>query len=313
MSRNIFSRNFVSISGFTNVADALTAIGANFEVEKRDIFIADENGDNQNDAQRAAGFSAMVRKDNEDFLGIVSSNYGVIQYLKGTETTQDLVNDGEAAYGFGHVYNKGERLYLTMTDGSVTDLGNGHNVRSYFTLTATHDGTGAFEIAPTFVDDATGAVLTFGAKGKIWTKHSKHVDGRIDTLRHRLAKVQEFFGDFVDVAKKLATVRLSALDAEGFVKELIPGDSTRSQNIRDKVIASWLGGPQAVYASCNNTLLGLYLAFCYYADNDKIVRESKKVRRDSAEIAAVLDGEAARQKAEAYAQTVELARKLGIL
>lgn len=313
MVRNIFSRNFKRIEGIESAEAALESIGANFEVEKRDMFIANESGDNTLEASRATGFAAMVRKDNENFLGVVSANYGVVQYIRGVQATQELVENKEAAYGFGHTYNLGERLYLTMTDGSVTDLGGGHNVRSYFTLTATHDGTGAFEIAPTFIDDATGAVLTFGAKGKIWTKHSKHVDGRIDTLRHRLAKVREFFQEFATIAQKLTTVKLSALDAEAFVKDLIPGDSTRSANIRDKVMSAWAGGPQAVYASCNGTLLGLYLSFCHYADNEKTVRTSKKIAKPSAEIAAVLDGEAARQKAECYANTIELARRLGVL
>lgn len=311
--RSIFHRNFTAIDGIDNVDEALEAIGANFTVTKRDMFVANPENENSPEAQRATGYSAMVREDNEDFLGVVSANYGIVQFRAGVEATQELVKNREAAYGFGHTYNKGERMYLTLTDNEVADLGSGHTVRSYFTLTMTHDGTGAFEIAPTIVDDATGAILTFGAKGKIWTKHSKHVDGRIDTLRHRLAQVREFFSEFKDTVAKLATVRLSALDAEAFLKELIPGDSTRSANIRDKVLAGWMGGPQVVHPTCNGTLLGLYLAFCSYADNEKTVRSSKKVSRQSAEVAAALDGEAAKQKAEAYANTVTLARKLGIL
>jgi len=313
MARSIFERNFTAINGIATASEALEAVGANFEVEKRDVFIANPDNDNEPNAQRAAGYAAMVRRDNEAFLGMVSANYGIVQYRKAVEATQEVVQKGEATFGFGHTYNLGERLYLVMTDGSVADLGSGVKVKSYFTLVTSHDGTVGFEISPTFVNTQTGAVLTFSSSGKVWTKHSKHVDGRIDSLRHKLTLVREFFKEFVDTTRKLATVRLSSADAEAFIKEIIPGDSTRATNIRDGVIASWKGGVQAVHASCNGTLLGLYLAFCNYADNEKTVRNSKKISRASAEVAASLDGEAARQKAECYAATVELGRKLGIL
>lgn len=313
MSRSIFERNFTRITGLNTAKEALEAIGGDFTVTKRDVFIANSDNENEPNAQRATGYSAMTREDNESFLGMVSSNYGIVQYLKAVTATQELVQNKEASYGFGHTYNLGERLYLVMTDGAEEDLGDGVKVKSYFTLVTSHDGSVGFEIAPTFVNTQTGAVLTFNSSGKVWTKHSKHVDGRIDSLRHRLSKVREFFREFVDTTRKLGKVKLVTETAESFLKEIIPGDSTRATNIRDGVISSWKAGPQAVHASCNGTLLGLYLAFCNYADNEKTVRNSKKVSRASAEVAASLDGEAARQKAECYAATVELGRKLGIL
>jgi hypothetical protein len=278
MKRSIFERNFIPVNGITSVDDVLKAIGADFTVTKRDMFIANSDNENETEAQRAAGYSAMVREDNEGFLGVVSSNYGIVQYRKAVEPTQELVQNKEAGYGYGHVYNLGERLYLTMTDGAEADLGNGVKVKSYFTLVTSHDGTVGFEISPTFVNVQTGAVLTFNSSGKVWTKHSKHVDGRIATLRHRLSKVRDFFTEFVDTTRKLGTVKLSAADAESFLKEIIPGDSTRSANIRDGIISGWMAGPQAIHASCNGTLLGLYLAFCNYADNDKTLRRVSTVK-----------------------------------
>jgi len=210
------------------------------------------------------------------------------------------------------VYGRGRRLYLVMGDEAAVELEGGIRVKNFFTLLSSHDGSSAFEIMPTFVREDTGTVLTFDSSGKIWTKHSRHVEYRLESLSAKVSKIKTFFKEFSEMVSDFATIKLGAQDVELFLRSLIPGESVRSQNIRHRVAAIYHGGVQAAYASCNGTLLGCYLAFCEYCDSDKTVRMSKKIDLKSSNVNAALSGEGAKQKAVAFANAILLAKKLGV-
>jgi len=293
--------------------EAVAQCGADFEVEKVDMLIRPDG-----ETEAVVPFhQAIMRKDTHDILGVMSRSYGIVQYATAVKATEALVEEGMAVYAFGRLLGKGEKFYLFMTDEQVLDLGIGSNgipllIQNHFSICSSHDGSLGFEISPTPVILNSGSIFTVNQSGRVWTKHSKKVDGRVETLKSRFHKVREFWAEFTDSARMMATAKVTNQQAEEFFLGLVDGDSTRAENIRAKLVSIYVGGPQRVYPAANGTVFGLLMATVEYADREKTVKISKKMDRESCEIRASLEGDAARLKAESYASALILMNKLGI-
>lgn len=310
----ITPRHFKPISSATTIIDALNQIGANFTVTKVPLFyrLPVGPGNLYVNVEREAPFhNGIMRMGTGDLLGVTSKNYGTIQYRDSLAITEKLVSSGEAKYIAGFCFGRGEKIYIVMTDGQEYEIDPNLKILNYFTLSTGHDGVTMFEINPTPIRVDNFNIFTFTNQSKIWTRHSKHVSGRLEELKNRVGKIKNFWTEFVETTQKLSKIKVNDEVAKKFFRVLVPGDSVRSENIREVATILYKTGPQNVFPSCNGTLLGCLMAFIDYCDRHKTVRESKKIDKASCDVRAYLDGEAARQKAEAYSCVLEFAKIVG--
>lgn len=312
--------------------EAIIQMGADFEVEKRDMFFnsnsvggftepeAVENLLKSNSSKTQIIYrrnmvpyhAAIVRKDTNKILGVASRRYGVIQYKQAFSTTQELVDHDNVKYTAGKVIGDGERAYILMKDSTKIDLGDNVIVQCYFLISTSHDGKQALEINPTPIRMDNGTVLTFNQSGKVWMKHSRKVSSKIGNLRQSLVNVRSFWKEFEETAKRFSKVKITFDQSQLYLLALLPGDSTRVNNIRDSVTGIYLTGGQRLSTPCRETLLGIYMAVVEHVDRYKVVKKSSRIDENDARIMALVDGNGAKLKAEAYASMREFAKEMNI-
>jgi hypothetical protein len=142
-------------------------------------------------------------------------------------------------------------------------------------------------------------------------KHSKNVVGKVINANAVLSKVKDHWEDFSVNTKKMSLIKLTEQEAREFIKGVVgDNESTRSQNVREKIYNLWaIHGIGRAVPACNGTLFGLVQSFCEYGDHYQTVRKSKYLDDSSASVETKTLGNAAKQKAKAWSMALTLARK----
>lgn len=256
-------------------------------------------------------YMANIRTDTEAQLGVVGADFGNIQNVEAFDFTKVLVDENNAEYVSCGSIGAGERVFLVMKTKDFLSLGPNDNVHCYFFFTTAHDGTGFMEVIPTPYRPANGTIMMLPGLTGVRFRHSKHVTARLGSAKQALGKVKDFWTEASTTFNALATLRVTDEQAKTYFMMLVEGDSTRAENIRDKMFqlfkftAVGHGLP-----ALSGTLLGCYMAAIEYADHYKTVRKAKHLDETSAKVMSRLMGDTARAKAEAYSMVLNLQSKL---
>jgi phage/plasmid-like protein (TIGR03299 family) len=255
---------------------------------------------------------AMVREDTEAYLGSVGDKYEKVQYKKIFDFTEVLVSEGDASYVGGRLIGNGQQVFLVMRTADYVSF-NQDQVDCFFYVASSHDGTIALDVMPTPVVQSSGCILTMPTLRGMKMKHTKTIHDRMATARASLGKVRSYWDEFTDSFKLMAGTKLTNDEAEGYFEQLITGESTRAENIRDRIKTIYTASSVNQIAATRGTMLGAYFAFVQYCDTEMIVKKSKKLDQVSSTMCSALTGNGARKKAEAYSTAKTLMSKFGHL
>lgn len=197
----VFKSMGVDISGdpMMNAQTALQMAKADFEVVKRPIFAlptfveeAMANGE-MIDPQDLLAYvvsdkSATMRTDNQAVLGVVGSNYGVVQNQHAFDFV-DMLTTGEiggekARFQTAGVFGKGERIFCSAKFAESLEFkGDKSPLDFYVVFTTSHDGMGAVACVVTPVRVVCNNTLNLAMQnnvGKITFRHTSQVMSRLD-------------------------------------------------------------------------------------------------------------------------------------
>lgn len=203
-----------------NVEDAISEIGANFNVSKQplirvpqDVYDAIKNGTpldaiNLSSANLITSHAATVRDDHDFTLGVVGHTYGVVQNSKAFEFIDFIkeVSGEEPIVETAGLLGNGEQLFVTCKLGADSYLNPNDAVKNYVVFTNSHDGSGSIMafFSPTRVICSNSLVMAIkGCPNKVVFKHSKNVGLRLDWEREEnRKKALEVFSKSVKFSKK---------------------------------------------------------------------------------------------------------------
>jgi phage/plasmid-like protein (TIGR03299 family) len=287
--------------------EILADLGISFPVEKRDATVPDNNGN----ACVIPDKVAVWRPDTDQYLSTVGRDYGLVPYHHAFSLAEVLLDEGDVQVICGGPLNRGEAAVLVLRGSGVLQLDIGDDIVNECLLRSTHDGTGKIEVRMTPRRLKTGVVLTTDATRPLSFKHSKGANERVADARKALRRMSTEWEQFTAAAKKLMAVRVTQDDARSFIS-LVVGDkdNPRAQHIRDRVFDQWAFHSMA--PACKGTLFGLVMAFGYWADFDKTVRQPKRITRTAAEFNVRLLGDSAKKKAKAWAMAISLRDNKGL-
>lgn len=291
------------VSECKTVQEVLEAIGANFEVEKRTPYFQVENCTIFKPYNRAA---VIVRKDNNEGLGVCSDNYGIVQYNESIEFLNSLITEGKAQFFTAGTTDGGARLHVIMKANDYVDLGNGEKVDFYFYVVTSHDSTASVTAMVTPLHNISQTVFTPLDNGVVKFKHSKNVKDRMKKAASIYTQMNNEWRSYTTNFKNFTTSKLTPVQVEGYFRAVSPGDSTQAGNTRKKLLDIYHRGEVSSLNSCSGTLWGAFMAVQIYADMYKTTKKSSKGRSEvEARIEGRLTGAAARQKAFSYSQALK--------
>ena len=286
-------------------AEAIVASGLNWNVEKRKIYVM-----NNEKAIEIPRKFATVRADNNEVLGVVGNVYTALQNKDAFSFFDAIVGVKEAMYHTAGSLGKGERVWILAKLPGYVEVAKDDIVDKYVLLANSHDGTSAIEMMWTPIRVVCQNTLNFAMQGadrstKVSLRHTMSVGSRIEDVRKQLGIVNYQYQMFGDVAKKMVGKQITQpqyteyLEKIGLVVRDEKGKlSTRSQNNYDTLVGLYEHGKGNDAKAVAGTLWSAMNAVVEYVD---YVRGGDKNRTKS-----ILYGSGADVKQKAWDNAVAL-------
>ena len=209
------------------IADALKAVGLNFEVEKRPLFFGP-------DMKKIADKFATVRTDKEGYLGIVGKGYEICQ--------------NEVAFAFADYIDE----KLKFTRGGMTYSGLcwvvgqlpsikilGENYTPCLVLQNSFNGK--YKVRANIVALNTANYAQFnmslaGIASTLTVKHSSSLPYRMKQGQETLAGVREYMDGLRKTAERYANIKMDKTQLEMFIEILFPIKENMNETAKANVI-----------------------------------------------------------------------------
>lgn len=162
--------------------EAIRLARLDFTVEKGPLYVKYLNEiNNQRGKEYKANFGTY-RTDTGFVLGIVGSDYTVIQNTEVFNFFDDIVDKDEAIFETAGVLGQGQVIFVTAKLPEDINV-RGDLIKQYLLLSTSHDGTGAINIlfTPTRVvcQNTLNLALSVKTRNKVKIKHTKNANERI--------------------------------------------------------------------------------------------------------------------------------------
>lgn len=291
----------------STVEEMATQAGLDFEVEKRPMFLEGSEGINF----VVPNHVAITKLGEYDTLGVVGRKYGIVQYMEMLRFTEILVSKDAGSYCYGSATNSGAKAYVVMKTNDCFSLAPGDDIECYFYIATSHDGSLALKVVPMPIRQSGGITIAHPGLSAFTIKHTTHVGTHMARAHKTLAGIKTYWTEFSKSFELLRSLNINDDQADKFLKMVLPNDTPRSENMRDKMEDIRKTNPALQVPSCKGTMLGALFAVLIHTDHYKTTRNTGKTDEKSAKINTLLDGAGARRKADAFGFALKMVDKFG--
>lgn len=219
----------IDISSARTVDEALNLANMNWLVDSKPLF--DENG------KEYPNFSANVRADNNELLGIVSDKYRIVQNEDAFEFVNDLTLDGFEFESAG-TFKKGRSIWVMGHFPKKDILGD--DIDTNVVFINSHDGSSGVKVMMTPVRVICSNMLNLALRraSRSWnTKHTKNIYSKIEEARHTLGLVDKYMEELNTEAERLAHIKITDADIEAIFDKMFPIDKTKDSERKIKNVS----------------------------------------------------------------------------
>jgi phage/plasmid-like protein (TIGR03299 family) len=202
-------------------AEAITAAGLDWAVEKRPVTFLDNEGK----SREVPGKFVTVRADTQKPLGVVGSDWTPIQNREAFSFFDAVVGEKLAIYHTAGALGDGQRVWiLAKLPGHIRVIGD-DVVEKFLLLSNGHDGGLAYRMGFTPIRVVCQNTLNIALKeGSILSAKLRHTSGiglRVNEVREQLGIVAGLYQTFEELSKRLVQVPMSVSRASDFFKGTI--------------------------------------------------------------------------------------------
>ncbi len=299
------------------IADVLKEVGGDFTVEKEDHYIMKMLHIPFFPPipllKKVPGTSAIVKQEGWEPLSVMGDRYGIIQFQTALDFLDDMIGNREVEIWCAAVLDGGTKLHLIVKAPDFVELSPGERFECFFTVSASHDGTGCLQAMCSPIHNVSQTVFTpRKGRGVVKIKHTKNAKDKVALGRRMFNKLYDSWKGFGDNFEEMTNMTLTEQQAKDYFHAVIGGDSTRANNIKDHVWDIYKSAGLCRHLpSCKDTLFGCFMAIQQQADYYKTVRKAIRRNETDAKIEARLTGDGAKLKALAYSEALLLLQKFG--
>lgn len=229
----------------------------------------------------------LIRDDENIALSVVSARYHIVQPGEAIEFFRDLVKDSGMKLETAGCLKGGRRYWALANTGLDGSIAKEDKLKAYALLTSSCDGSLATKACFTSVRVVCQNTLSMSLAGKshknmVSVRHTMAFDPTKTKLQLGLAK--STFDTFLDQAKKLAAVKVTAKAAEQFFLELAMTkdeiatlDRSKSKELpglAGNLMVSYLNAPGQNLVTTKGTAWGLVNATTRYYDHERGTRSA---------------------------------------
>lgn len=207
----------------------------------------------------------VVRDDTRAPLGIVGARYTVLDHSHLFDLADALGAVSKGGLRFANAGHKanGARPFVQLKTPSEV---NGVEVERMLSLFTSHDGTLCLTAGfsdTVIVCKNTYAHALANAKNGMKIKHTLSAEQLIQQAQSIATMAAEHSARWSDAALSMMGKRFGDADMAGLAEILMPGDSTRTKNNRERMVEAWASAPGAA----PGTVWGAAQAVTYYTSH----------------------------------------------
>ena len=280
------------VTEYPNSAEALKFAGLDYTVEKRKLFIYDnknQQADTGNDIKipeiEVPDYSATIRTDTKQVLGVVGKDYQIIQNIEAFSFFDAIVGGEGIQYETAGALGKGERIFITAKLPDYIRVGNDDLIEKYLFLTTSHDGFGSITAAFTpvrIVCQNTLHAAMRNCTNSIKIRHTQSAKERLEEAHKVMGisnKLSEQLGDIFNHWAKVSItdaevkklIELAMAPSKEVLHNLHSGKldklSTNFRNICSNVFEYGMSSPTQQTDTTKGTLFGAYNSITGYFQN----------------------------------------------
>ena len=223
--------------------EAATLGGIDFQVEKRALAFETDTGVGVEDAIEWTQIDercAIVRQDTNEWLGIMSSAYPILQYSEAF----DFMDTVGSTYVAAGSLRGGKQAFMVLQapDMPQLKLVNGSDPHDLFVVLRTsHDGSRAVEVMVMPLRGRCMNQLTLGSfsrevKDRWSIKHTTTMSEKLKEAQVTLANLQAYAARLDENATRLADIKLTTEKATQTIRYVL-----RDRPKKDEVVETILG------------------------------------------------------------------------
>lgn len=204
----------VDISRATNVDDALTFAGLDWDVQSK--FIYDENG-NPYDKYRA-----NVRGTDNQLLGVVTEKYSIVQNKDAFSFVDGLVSEGFKFDKAGSFRN-GRSIWVMGSLPEEKILGE--DIANNVVFVNSHDGSSGVKVMMTPVRLICSNMMNYALReaDRIWaTKHTGGIFSKLEEAKYTLGLANEYMKALEEESERLAQMPITNDVIDNIFDKLFP-------------------------------------------------------------------------------------------
>lgn len=202
-----------------------------------------------------SGKKVMYRTDSNLPLGLVSSQYKIVQPIEVLEFFRDMVGSIAHLETAGVLRNGAHYWALAKMDGEFNIAGD--KVNQYLLLASSADGSLATQARLTSVRVVCNNTLQLAQRGKANVSVRHNSIFRPESIKAELANSNEAFKTFEQTAKALAAIKLGSAKAQSIFTSILGGDEKNPSRAAARALALFEGaGIGAELESAKGTAWG---------------------------------------------------------
>jgi phage/plasmid-like protein (TIGR03299 family) len=202
-----------------------------------------------------SGKKVMYRTDSNMPLGLVSSQYKIVQPIEVLEFFRDMVGSIAHLETAGVLRNGAHYWALAKMDGEFNIAGD--KVNQYLLLASSADGSLATQARLTSVRVVCNNTLQLAQRGKANVSVRHNSVFKPEAIKAELANSNEAFKTFEQTAKALASIKLGSAKAQSIFTAILGGDEKNPSRAAARALALFEGaGIGAELESAKGTAWG---------------------------------------------------------
>jgi len=273
------------LSGATS-KEAIKAAGLDWQVEKRPIYMESViNGQ----AIQVPYYSAVVRTDNQEALGIVKNRYQIQQNSQAFDYLDSLVPEGLMKYEVAGQINGGRKIWILGKVGQSEIIKN-DVVNQYLMLVNSHDGSSKLSVFYTTVRAICCNMIAWATREMIGhgisLTHTSQIEVRMDEAQEILGAAKEHFSTYEEFIKVASNIQMDSEKLNAFTKAVfpVPKDPEKSKRMetrrakqRDQIVQLFENGIGMDIPGVAGTGWAAYNAVTEYVNHHRPVRGQANV------------------------------------
>jgi len=289
------------VENYPTSAEAMEFAGLNYTVEKRPLFTMNNdtfynsaiNKDAVVPSIEVPGNYATVRTDTQQVLGVVGTDYQIVQNRDAFSFFDSIVGGDGILYETAGALGKGERIFITAKLPDYIRVGNGDLIEQYLFLTTSHDGYGSITAAFTPVRIVCNNTLNAALRSQsnaIKIRHTERAKERLEQA-HRVMGISNNLSVQLDsIFNRWAKVRISDPELKKLIQQaMVPNKevlqnltdgkddelSTCFKNMVDSVYSYAMSNPTQQLETTAGTVFGAYNAVTGYFQNVRTYKDQE--------------------------------------